>query len=109
MHPDDAGNGNDRGDDRLPDERAARISDPRRHQGRDAEHEQVERAAHQLGDDEDEARDQPGKGDVHGGSANRYCGTYATSFAPQEPKAYAALSRTGVNLAAWILPSNNNF
>src|SRR5438445_11136873 len=62
MHPRDARDGDDCGGDRLPDERAARISDARRHQGRDAEHEQVERAAHQLGDDEDEARDQPGKG-----------------------------------------------
>src|SRR6266568_1641049 len=46
--------------------RAARIPDPRRHQRRDTEHEQVKRAAHQLGDDEDEAGDQPGKGNVHG-------------------------------------------
>src|SRR5712691_11455881 len=66
MHPDDAGDGDDRGGDRLPDERAARIPDPRRHQRRDTEHEQVKRAAHQLGDDEDEAGDQPGKGNVHG-------------------------------------------
>src|SRR6266567_1657400 len=66
MHPDDAGDGDGRGGDRLPYERAARIPDPRRHQRRDTEHEQVKRAAHQLGDDEDEAGDQPGKGNVHG-------------------------------------------
>src|SRR6266571_5317748 len=81
MHPDDAGDGDGRGGERLPDERAVRIPDPRRHQGRDTEHEQVKRAAHQLGDDEDEAGDQPGKGNIHGSNANRYCGAYATSTA----------------------------
>src|SRR6266702_180518 len=81
MHPDDAGDGDGRGGDRLPYERAARIPDPRRHQRRDTEHEQVKRAAHQLGDDEDEAGDQPGKGNIHGSNANRYCGAYATSTA----------------------------
>src|SRR6266581_8614106 len=84
MHPDDAGDGDGRGGDRLPYERAARIPDPRRYQRRDTEHEQVKRAAHQLGDDEDEAGDQPGKGDVHGGPMERTGGTYATPTALRE-------------------------
>src|SRR6266704_2674439 len=50
---------------RLADEPAARIADSRADQGRDAEDEQVKRPRHQLHDDEDEARDQPGKGNVH--------------------------------------------
>src|SRR6266699_4267874 len=66
MNPDDARDRNDRGTDRLPDEPAARVADSRADQGRDAEDEQVKRPRHQLDDDEDEARDQPGKGKVHG-------------------------------------------
>src|SRR5216684_9156985 len=65
MHPDDARDRDDRGADRLPDERAARVADARADQSRDAENEQVERSRHQLGDDEDEAGDQPGEGDGH--------------------------------------------
>src|SRR6266545_4855667 len=66
IHPDHSGDGNDRRAYRLPDEPAARIADSRADQGRDAEDEQVKRPRHQLDDDEDEARDQPGKGNVHG-------------------------------------------
>src|SRR6266513_4701710 len=69
MHADDAGDRDDRGADRLPDERAARVADARADQGRDAENEQVKRSRHQLGDDEDEPGDQPGERRVHGGSA----------------------------------------
>src|SRR6266481_3347121 len=47
MHPDDARDRDDRGADRLPDQRAARVADARADQGRDAENEQVERARHQ--------------------------------------------------------------
>src|SRR6266704_1963630 len=65
IHPDHSGDGNDRRAYRLPDEPAARIADSRADQGRDAEDEQVKRPRHQLHDDEDEARDQPGKGNVH--------------------------------------------
>src|SRR5256885_11486952 len=66
MHPDDPRDRDDRRDDRLPDESAARVADSRRHQGRDPENEQVKGPRHQLGDDEDEAGDQPGEGWVHG-------------------------------------------
>src|SRR6266852_2702660 len=66
IYPDHSGDRDDRGAARLPDERAARVADARADQGRDAENEQVKRSRHQLGDDEDEAGDQPGKGDVHG-------------------------------------------
>src|SRR6266568_38599 len=69
VHPDDARDRDDRGADRLPHERSARVADARTDQGCDAENEQVERSRHQLGDDEDEAGDQPGEGKVHGGSA----------------------------------------
>src|SRR6266513_1513825 len=69
MHPEEAGDRDDRGADRLPDERAARVADACADQGRDAENEQVKRSRHQLGDDEDEPGDQPGEGKVHGGSA----------------------------------------
>src|SRR3989442_4963471 len=66
VNPDDACDRDDRGADRLPDERAARVADARADQGRDAENEQVKRSRDQLDDDEDEARDQPGEGNVHG-------------------------------------------
>src|SRR6266581_950622 len=66
MHPDDTSERDDRGADRLPDERAARVADARADQGCDAEDEQVKGSRHQLGDDEDEAGDQPGEGNVHG-------------------------------------------
>src|SRR5436190_9335530 len=66
VHPDDARDRDDRGADRLPDERAARVADACADQGRDAENEQVKSPRHQLDDDEDEARDQPGEGNVHG-------------------------------------------
>src|SRR6266516_1702363 len=69
MHPDDARDRDDCGADRLPDQRAARVADARADQGRDAENEQVKRPRHQLGDDENEAGDEPGEGKVHGGSA----------------------------------------
>src|SRR3989442_5410008 len=69
VNPDDAWDRDDRGADRLPDERAARVADARADQGRDAENEQVKRSCHQLGDDENEAGDQPGKGQVQ-----RHCG-----------------------------------
>src|SRR6267154_2164561 len=66
IHPDHSADGNDRRADRLPHQRAARVADARADQGRDAENEQVKRSRHQLGDDEDEAGDQPGEGNVHG-------------------------------------------
>src|SRR5712691_4588684 len=66
MHPDDARDGDDRRADRLPDEPAARVADARADQGRDAENERVKGPRDQLDDDEDEARDQPGEGNVHG-------------------------------------------
>src|SRR3989449_9506529 len=66
MNPDDARERDDRGADRLPHERAARVADARADQGRDAENEQVKGPRDQLDDDEDEARDQPGEGNVHG-------------------------------------------
>src|SRR5712671_2303866 len=75
MHPDDARDRDDRGADRLPHQRAARVADRRADQGRDAENEQVERARHQLGDDEDKAGDQPGEGNVHG-----RCGTLSAGY-----------------------------
>src|SRR3989441_8887610 len=59
VNPDDAGDRDDRGADRLPDERAARVADARADQGREAENEQVKGPRHQLDDDEDEAGDQP--------------------------------------------------
>src|SRR5437867_722747 len=66
IHPDHSGDGNDRRAYRLPDERAARVADARADQGREAENEQVKGPRHQLDDDEDEAGDQPDKGDIHG-------------------------------------------
>src|SRR5437660_9083963 len=66
VHPDDARDDDDRRGDRLPHERAAGVADACADQGRDAEYEEVERPRHQLDDDEDEARDQPGEGNVHG-------------------------------------------
>src|SRR5216117_2447248 len=66
VNPDDARNRDDCGADRLPDERAARVADARADQGCDAEYEQVKSPRHQLGDDEDEAGDQPDKGDIRG-------------------------------------------
>src|SRR5436309_13814634 len=66
VNPDDAGDRDDRGADRLPDERAARVADACADQGRDAENEQVKGPRHQLDDDEDEAGDQPDKGEIHG-------------------------------------------
>src|SRR6267154_899518 len=66
IHPDHPGDSDDRRADRLPHQRAARVADPRADQGRDAENEQVKRARHQLGNDEDKAGDQPGEGNVHG-------------------------------------------
>src|SRR6266853_739094 len=50
----------------------ARVGGARAKQGRDAENEQVKGPRHQLDDDEDEARDQPGKGNVHEPCGN-YC------------------------------------
>src|SRR6266571_3124688 len=66
IYPDHSGDGDDRRANRLPHERAARVADARTDQGREAENEQVKRSRHQLGDDQDEAGDQPGEGDVHG-------------------------------------------
>src|SRR5216683_4449978 len=66
MCPDETGHGDHCSAKRLPYERAARIADARADQGRDAENEQVKRSRHQLGDDENEAGDQPDKGDIHG-------------------------------------------
>src|SRR6267378_3507434 len=66
MCPDEASHRDHGGGNGLPDERAARVADARADQGRNAENEQVERPRHQLDDDEDEARDQPGEGNVHG-------------------------------------------
>src|SRR5882762_1239785 len=65
MCPDETGHGDHCSAKRLPHERTARVADARADQGRDAENEQVERSRHQLGDDEDEAGDQPGEGNVH--------------------------------------------
>src|SRR5713101_8431843 len=69
VNPDHSGNSDGGRGERLPGERTARIAHPRARQGREAENEQVKRSRHQLGDDEDEACDQPGKGNVHGGTA----------------------------------------
>src|SRR3977135_3236544 len=66
MCPDETGHGDHCSAKRLPHERSARVADARADQGRDAENEQVERSRHQLGDNEDEAGDQPGEGNVHG-------------------------------------------
>src|SRR6267143_4938565 len=66
MHPDDAGDGDHGGGEGLPQVRAACVADARSDQRRDAEDEQIERARHQLGNDESDARDQPGEGNVHG-------------------------------------------
>src|SRR6266446_5609817 len=66
IYPDHSGDRDDRRDYRLPDEPAARVGDACADQGRDAENEQVKGPRHQLDDDEDEARDQPGEGNVHG-------------------------------------------
>src|SRR5216684_13251 len=89
MHPDDARDRDDRGADRLPDERAARVADARADQSRDAENEQVERARHQLGDDEDEAGDEPSEGDVHGAAEIVVLGDYPTlgPLPPHGPQA----------------------
>src|SRR5437660_2950079 len=66
MHPDDAGDRDGRRNERLPHEHAAQVRHARARQRGDTEHEQVERAGGELGDDENEARDQPGEGKVHG-------------------------------------------
>src|SRR6266699_2538442 len=66
IYPDHSGDRDDRRANRLPHERAARVADARTDQGREAENEQVKGPRHQLDDDEDEAGDQPGEGDVHG-------------------------------------------
>src|SRR5580765_399523 len=65
MHPDDAGDGHRCGGEGLPNVRAAGVADGRSDQRGDAQDEQVERARHQLCDDEGDARDQPGQGNVH--------------------------------------------
>src|SRR6266853_5587293 len=66
IYPDHSGDRDDRRDYRLPDEPAARVGDARADQGRDPENEQVKGPRDQLDDDEDEAGDQPGEGNVHG-------------------------------------------
>src|SRR5882724_6805724 len=66
MCPDETDHGDHRSAKRLPHERSARVADARADQRRDAENEQIKRPRHQLGDDEDEAGDQPGEGNVHG-------------------------------------------
>src|SRR5580765_7145884 len=60
MHPDDAGDGHDRGGEGLPQVRTARVPDTRSDQRGDAEDQQIEGSGHELGDDESDARDQPG-------------------------------------------------
>src|SRR5882762_7967535 len=73
MCPDETGHGDHCSAKRLPHERSACVADARADQGCDAENEQVERSRHQLGDDEDEAGDQPGEGNVH-----ERCGNYCS-------------------------------
>src|SRR6267154_221343 len=88
MHPGDARDRDDRRADRLPDERSTRVADARADQGRDAENEQVERSRHQLGDDEDEAGDQPGEGNVH-----RRCGALSAGY-PIAPDGLGSSGKT---------------
>src|SRR5260221_3783360 len=80
MHPDDAGDRDGRGGERLPHERSARVRHARARERGDAEHEQVERAGGEFGDDENEAGDQPGERNVHG-TGRPCCDAYATSLA----------------------------
>src|SRR5262245_56437052 len=70
MHPERSGDREDSGDDRLRQMAAARVRDARPHEARDAQHQQIERAGHQLGDDEDEAGDQPDEVGIHGRPRN---------------------------------------
>src|SRR6266571_8958774 len=93
MHPGDARDRNDRRADRLPHERSARVADARADQGCDAEDEQVKGPRHQLGDDEDEAGDQPGKRNVHGARKE-------DTGAPMLPQA----SKPGTDHGFFLLP-----
>src|SRR6266853_4804025 len=80
MHPDDAGDRDGRGGERLPHERSACVRHARARERGDAEHEQIERAGGELGDGESEAGDQPGKGKVHGRSGSSCSGRPSYNF-----------------------------
>src|SRR5882672_5854613 len=62
MHEEEARDRDDRRTDCLPQVRATRVADARSDERGDAEDEQVERARHQLGDDENDTGYQPGQG-----------------------------------------------
>src|SRR5215831_15362783 len=66
VDPKRAGDGENPRDDRLYEMVAARVRDPRTDESRDAQHQEIERARRQLGDDEDEACDQPDEVGIHG-------------------------------------------
>src|SRR5215831_6988856 len=61
---------------------AARVRDPRSDESGDPQHQEIERAGRQLGDDEDEASDQPDEVGIHWRPRNVIRG-YATSIAGQ--------------------------
>src|SRR5215471_20368878 len=65
MNPERAGDGENSSDDRLCEMVSARVRDPRSDESRDAQHQEIERARRQLGDDEDEACDQPDEVGIH--------------------------------------------
>src|SRR5882672_4904086 len=73
MHPDDAGDRDGRGGERLPHERPARIRHARARESGDAGHEQIERSAGELRDDQNEACDQPDEWDVHERNPGLWC------------------------------------
>src|SRR5262249_54905639 len=68
-------------DDRLRDIAAARVCDQGADEARDAQHQQVEGAGHQLGYDEGETCDQPDEVGIHGRGC--FLRGYATSTAGQ--------------------------
>src|SRR5262245_46524725 len=80
MDPERAGDGEHRGGDRLPDVRAAEVRNGGAAERGDSQDEQVEGAAQQLGDDEDETCDQPDEVGIHDGR-EMWSRGYATSTA----------------------------
>src|SRR5215831_13641396 len=66
MDPERADDGENSRDDRLCEMGPTRVRDPRTDESRDAQHQEIERARRQLGDDEDEACDQPDEVGIHG-------------------------------------------
>src|SRR5512135_990485 len=65
-NPDYSANRDRRRDQRLPGEHAARVRQARAGETGNTKHEQIERARHQLDDDEDEAGDQPDEEMIYG-------------------------------------------